>query len=77
MTEPITLHKISSLYTVGLVEGLKQQVHVSGSGADAIFKDGESLGWQLCLTPKLTLLMEDKPPFEAGDRVKLSLEKLP
>ncbi len=59
-----------------IVERFKQ-VHVSGAGKDALFRQ-ESLGWFICLEPGFYMLGigPEKPEFREGDQIKLTMEKI-
>lgn len=76
MSEPQKPPKVRIIIkpTVAIVEEMFQQKHVSGSGKDAIFKP-ESIGWSMCcVEPSITLVMLEKPPFVAGQKLKWSIE---
>ena len=60
--------------TISKVEERFSQRWVSGTGSAALFKQN-SLGWWIVIDQLAIHAGPDKPDFEAGELVKLSIEK--
>jgi hypothetical protein len=67
--------KVSMLCAVESVKEYYEKQHVKGVGAEALFKN-TLIGWAIHLGAPtyLMIVVPDKPPFDAGSTVKLSLE---
>jgi hypothetical protein len=70
----LTVYVINSV-----VEDVREhfrKVHVSGSGADATFRN-QSLGWYVLFEGSQECLYfgETQPELKAGDKVKISFER--
>ena len=53
------------------------KVHVSGSGADAVFRN-QSLGWYVRFegSDECLYFGETRPELDVGDKVKISFERI-
>ena len=60
--------------TIAKVEERFVEVHVSGFGSDAIM-ERKSTGWWIVIEQLAIHVGPDKPDFEKGELVKLSIEK--